>query len=225
MCGAPLPERSLVTASENLVRAREGTNGPVEQTEGYALTLPWAEEHERAPAVAFSSASPLLRLEAFFLDLLLLLSAVAVTIFVVLALRERLLLAELMLWSALAAGFVWGVNHLVLCRVRGQSVGMALVGIRLVRPDGRPPSWGRSLLRHTIGQGLAWLSLGLGFLWMFVDPQRRGWPDLVSGTRVVEEIQHGETLGAYSGTSADHLRGHQAPDRHRALGAQRPVSG
>jgi len=186
MCGAPLAEPSPVTVSERVVRVREEAKGSVGETGEYALTLPWAEE-ERPRAQAFSPASPLLRLEAFFFDLLLLLGAMMVTILVAVALRERLALAELARWSALAAGLVWGANHLILCSVRGQSVGMALVGIRVVRADGRPVSWGRSLLRHTIGYGLVGLSLGLGFLWIFVDKRRRGWPDLVSGTRVIEE--------------------------------------
>ncbi|MCS6816961.1 MAG: RDD family protein [Blastocatellia bacterium] len=183
-CGASLAEPVLVTTSEHIVRTHDGSIG---KTEERALTMPWMEEKSGSHANACSSASPLLRLEAFFFDLLLLLGAMLVAVIVAVALQERSSLAELASWSALAAGLVWGVNHLILCSVRGQSVGMAFVGLRLVRADGRPMSWGRSLLRHTIGHGLAWLSLGLGFLWMFVDEQRRGWPDLVSGTRVVEE--------------------------------------
>jgi Mce-associated membrane protein len=123
-------------------------------------------------------------------DLVLLLGVAMGTVLVAVALRGPLMLADMALWSALAAGLVWGANHLILCSVRGQSVGMALVGIRLVRADGRPLSWGRALLRHTLGWGVAGLSLGIGFLWMFVDARGRGWSDLVSGTCVVEEVSH-----------------------------------
>ncbi len=187
MCGASLGEPSLMTTSEGVVRARESAKGSIKGAGEFALPLPWTEE-ERPRVHAFSPASPLLRLEAFFFDLFLVLGAMLVAVIVAVAVRERLLLVEMALWSALAAGLVWGANHLILCSVRGQSVGMALVGIRIVRADGRPISWGRSLLRHTIGYGLAGLSLGLGFLWMFVDKRGRGWPDLVSGTCVIEEV-------------------------------------
>ncbi len=185
MCGAPLAEPVPVTTSERVVRAREEAKGSVGEVWEYALTLPWAEEGGRPRAQAFLPASPLLRLEAFFFDLLLLLGTMMVAIIVVVAVRERPSLAELAAWSALAAGLMWGANHLSCAR--GQSVGMALVGIRVVRADGHPMSWGRALLRYTIGYGLVGLSLGLGFLWIFVDKRRRGWPDLVSGTCVIEE--------------------------------------
>ncbi|GBC77773.1 hypothetical protein HRbin08_01255 [bacterium HR08] len=140
---------------------------------------------------------------AFFLDVVLLLAAMGATLIGVVALRGRLPLAELAVWSALAAGLVLLGNHLILCSVRGQSVGMALVGIQIVRADGRPLSWGRSLLRHTLGYGLAALPLGLGLLWILVDGQGRGWHDRLSGTRVVTEADEDEAQGVLTGSSAD----------------------
>ncbi|GBC81287.1 hypothetical protein HRbin10_00394 [bacterium HR10] len=165
--------------------------------------MPW-QEAEPPPRVSRRVPAPLVvRLVAFFLDLMVLLAAMGVTVMGAVALRGRLLLAELAMWSALAACLVLLVNHFILCSVRGQSVGMALVGIQIVRADGRPLSWGRSLLRHTLGYGLAALPLGLGFLWMLMDGQGRGWHDLLSGTRVVTEADDGEAQGVLTGSSAD----------------------
>jgi uncharacterized RDD family membrane protein YckC len=160
------------------------------------------------------------RLLAFFCDLVILLGAMAVTIGGLVALRGSLLLIEIVQWSAVTAGVVVLVNHILLCSVRGRSVGMALAGIRLVRADGRRMSWGRSLVRHTLGYGLAALPLGLGFLWMLGDERKRGWHDRVSGTWVVKEADYDETPGPHARPNADRRRSVQATDRHRAVSAQ-----
>jgi len=197
-CGAP-----LVTAAARAVESpADPTIGAFNPRER-AIPIPW-QEVESPPRAGGRVPAPLMvRLVAFFLDLVLLLGAMGVTVVGAVALRGRLLLAELAMWSALAACLVLLVNHLILCSVRGQSVGMALVGIQIVRADGQPLSWGRSLLRHTLGYGLAALPLGLGFLWMLVDGQGRGWHDLLSGTRVVTEADDGEAQGVFAGSSAD----------------------
>ena len=43
---------------------------------------------------------------------------------------------------------------------------------RLEGPDGRSPSWGRALLRFATAI-LSWLPLGLGYLWVLADRDRR----------------------------------------------------
>jgi len=40
-------------------------------------------------------------------------------------------------------------------------------------------------LRRLAWAVVSWLPLGLGYLWILVDPQRRAWHDRLSGTRVV----------------------------------------
>ena len=67
---------------------------------------------------------------------------------------------------------------------RGQTLGMASWRLRVEREDGRLLDWGDTLRR------LAWafvslLPLGLGYLWILFDPQRRAWHDRLSRTRVV----------------------------------------
>ena len=68
--------------------------------------------------------------------------------------------------------------------LRGQTLGMASWRLRVEREDGSLLSWGDTLRR------LAWalvsaLPLGLGFLWILFDPERRAWHDRLSRTRVV----------------------------------------
>ncbi len=66
----------------------------------------------------------------------------------------------------------------------GQTLGMASWRLRVEREDGTLLGWGDTVRR------LAWsvaslLPLGLGFLWILFDPQRRAWHDRLSRTRVV----------------------------------------
>jgi uncharacterized RDD family membrane protein YckC len=66
----------------------------------------------------------------------------------------------------------------------GQTLGMRAWRIRVVRADGRPLHAGNALLR-ALGALLSWAALGLGFLWMLVDPERLTWHDRISATRLV----------------------------------------
>ena len=66
----------------------------------------------------------------------------------------------------------------------GQTPGMWLLGVRVVPRPGTRLTLGRALLR-LVGMAAAILPLGLGFLWVLIDAQHRGWHDLLSGTRVV----------------------------------------
>ena len=66
----------------------------------------------------------------------------------------------------------------------GQTPGMRLMGVRVVRPDGTAPSPLRGVLRY-VGLVLSIATLGAGFLPALFDSRRRGLPDLLAGTVVV----------------------------------------
>ena len=67
----------------------------------------------------------------------------------------------------------------------GQTLGMMICGLRIVRPDGREPSAGRVILRNTVGYLLTVLTLGIGFVIAAVTPTHRVLHDYISGTMVV----------------------------------------
>src|SRR4051812_19598510 len=67
---------------------------------------------------------------------------------------------------------------------RGQTVGMVAWSLRLETDDERPVRLAQALLRF-IGALLSFATLGVGYLWMYVDPDRRTWSDMLSQTRVV----------------------------------------
>jgi uncharacterized RDD family membrane protein YckC len=90
---------------------------------------------------------------------------------------------------------------------RGQTVGMLAWDLRLETDDGRPIRLAQALLRllpgllsFAIGLALirfdsthatlpgaaaAVISFVSGYLWMYVDPDRRTWPDMLSKSRVI----------------------------------------
>lgn len=66
----------------------------------------------------------------------------------------------------------------------GMTLGMQAWRLRVQTRDGLTITLGQSLVRYLV----AWLSLaafGLGYLWILFDGERRSWPDIASGTRVV----------------------------------------
>jgi uncharacterized RDD family membrane protein YckC len=66
----------------------------------------------------------------------------------------------------------------------GQTLGMATWRLSVEREDGRALTWADTV-RRLAAAVLSWLALGLGWLWILVDPRRRAWHDRLSGTRVV----------------------------------------
>ncbi len=74
-------------------------------------------------------------------------------------------------------GFFW--------RRAGQTLGMQTWRIRVENPDGSMVSWTQALLRIVAG-GLSWATFGLGWLWQWLDPQRRSWTDRLSRSRTVQ---------------------------------------
>jgi len=65
-----------------------------------------------------------------------------------------------------------------------QTPGKALMGLRVVRLDGKPMTIGCALARY-VGYWLAALPLFVGFLWILLDRRRQGWHDKIAGTCVI----------------------------------------
>lgn len=67
---------------------------------------------------------------------------------------------------------------------RGQTLGMASWRLCIERDDGAALDWRDTAVRLAAA-ALSWLPLGLGYLWIAIDPQRRAWHDRLSGTRIL----------------------------------------
>jgi uncharacterized RDD family membrane protein YckC len=66
----------------------------------------------------------------------------------------------------------------------GYTPGKALLGLRIVRQDGRPISVGRAILRY-LGYWVSAIPLFLGFIWILFDRQHEGWHDKLANTHVI----------------------------------------
>ncbi len=67
----------------------------------------------------------------------------------------------------------------------GQTVGKKLLGLRVVDAERRPPSLRQAALRWFAVVGFA--PVGLGFLWVIWQAEKRGWHDIVAQTWVERE--------------------------------------
>ncbi len=76
-------------------------------------------------------------------------------------------------------------NFVIFPMFSGQSIGKMLTGIRIVRKDGTPATFGQLLLRHTIGYLLTAITGGLGFLFSALNQKGRALHDLIGGTVVI----------------------------------------
>jgi uncharacterized RDD family membrane protein YckC len=68
--------------------------------------------------------------------------------------------------------------------VAGFTPGKGLMGLRVVRADGRPVTIGPAFLRY-VGYWISGLFLFLGYVWVIFDGRRQGWHDKLGGTVVI----------------------------------------
>jgi uncharacterized RDD family membrane protein YckC len=92
-------------------------------------------------------------------------------------LQNNILFAAMFASAYLFFGFFW--TH------SGQTLGMQAWRVRVQNANGSSISWLQSLLRFCSAP-LALLALGLGYLWMLADTQRRTLPDIVSHSQVIK---------------------------------------
>ncbi len=126
-------------------------------------------------------ASLLRRLGAMLYDAMLILAIWLLTLFVLVVITN---------------GAVWGpfVQSLLFLELfgffmyfwtwRGQTLGMLAWRIHIEDAEGGPITM-RQALKRFIGALAALGSLGLGYVWMYLDPARRTWPDAFSDTALI----------------------------------------
>ncbi len=66
----------------------------------------------------------------------------------------------------------------------GQTIGKAVLGIKVIDAEGNAPSLRQSLRRGS-AHFLSFILLGFGYLWMLVDPEQQTLHDKLAGTYVV----------------------------------------
>lgn len=129
-----------------------------------------------------SIASLLRRLAAIFYDLLLILALLMLVGFIGVAITGGE--ANESWLFKIFSQLVPIVFYAYFWRRGGQTLGMVAWRLRVQTLDGRPIDFRQTMLR-LLGGLLSWLTLGLGFIWMWIDAEKRTWPDLFSQTQVV----------------------------------------
>lgn len=66
----------------------------------------------------------------------------------------------------------------------GQTIGKNLLGLEVRTVEGERIGYSLALIRF-LGYWLSFVFFGLGFLWVALNPGKRGWHDLLAGTVVV----------------------------------------
>src|SRR5262245_4991258 len=160
-----------------------------------APTYGWQRPPEQvgpAPGIRFANHGA--RLMAYIVDTIVIfalimgLAAVFGGITIGAAATESwlLVLAGILLWfvtffavSLLYFPFFWWKG--------GQTPGMRLFHLRVVRDrDGGPLSGGQASLR-LLGYWINAVVFYVGFAWILIDSRRRGWHDLIAQTCVIED--------------------------------------
>ena len=90
--------------------------------------------------------------------------------------HQVLALIILGVWAFIYFSYQWAVS--------GKTVGMAVFGLQVVTAEGRPIGVRQAVVR-TLGLGLCLLTLGIAFLGIIFQHERRGVNDLLAGTAVV----------------------------------------
>jgi len=133
-------------------------------------------------------ARPASRLRAFFLGVLvqilvlLLISVAAYLMTVGNGSRAGSGLVVLLVGLALLAAYV--IWALILFG-RGTTPAKKLLGMRVIKKDGREARFVTMLIREWVAKWVSGLPLGLGFLWILFDRHKQGWHDKLMGTYVV----------------------------------------
>ena len=86
----------------------------------------------------------------------------------------------------------------------GQTPGKRVLGVRVVRTDGKRLNFGNAL-RRSIGYVISGI-LFLGYLWILFDNRRQGFHDKLAGTMVVYSWPEGELQGTFVRDKVQHLR-------------------
>jgi len=135
-----------------------------------------------APGVAFASLGS--RLVAYIVDVIvtiavsIVLGIVGVALVFVLPILSIIPFLAIFIVSFVYFPYYWQRS--------GQTPGMRMMNIKVVRDsDGGPLSWGSAILR-LIGYWVSGFVFYIGYIWIFIDKRKRGWHDLIAGTVVIE---------------------------------------
>jgi uncharacterized RDD family membrane protein YckC len=84
----------------------------------------------------------------------------------------------------LVTGFLY---YVILTAIWGQTLGKMALGIKVIRQDGTPLTWGTVVFREIVGKLLSAVIFLAGYIAVAIDPKKRGWHDHIAKTLVVKK--------------------------------------
>jgi len=93
------------------------------------------------------------------------------------------LISSPLLHSVVSVAFIIAY-YLFFWTVAGRTPGKYLMGLRVLLRSGKKLKLRHAVFRYA-GYYLSGLAFGLGFFWILVDDERRGWHDRLAGTLVI----------------------------------------
>jgi uncharacterized RDD family membrane protein YckC len=83
-------------------------------------------------------------------------------------------------WLLLSWLYFWLFTGL-----NGQTPGKMILGIKVVNIRGEKPGLGTAAVREILGRFISGAVFCLGYLWIAIDEEKRGWHDSIASTHVV----------------------------------------
>ena len=147
-------------------------------------------------------ASPGLRLIGWFIDLMFWLLIVLFFVLLLVSqtqlemLMDNILLTIVTLFILLPL-LVPFVNSFLIT-IFGGSIGNILTQTRIVDKNGKNISYWKGFFRNYLGYMVSAMLFWLGFIWAFIDKERRTWHDMMADTWVVTRNKSGILIGSIS---------------------------
>lgn len=92
-------------------------------------------------------------------------------------------------WSFVIIILIYGLIvsfiNSFLISILGGTIGNLLAGTTIVSSQQTKISFWRAFFRNHVGQIVSSVLLWLGFIWIFIDKDKRGWHDMIADTYVV----------------------------------------
>lgn len=129
------------------------------------------------------------RFAAIFYDLLLLISVLFLATALILpfnegeAIKSHREIYTLYLFVVSFVFYGWFWTH------GGQTLGLRAWKLQILNNNFQPISWYQAFLRFSIAI-FSWCFLGMGFFWIFIEKNSRGWHDYFSKTLVLDLKHH-----------------------------------
>ena len=147
-----------------------------------------APEPEIGPAPGVAFGGPGERLVAYIVDIIII-SVAVIAIAILGGIMTFILPVVGILSLIIGIVFVPLIYFPYYWSSSGQTPGMKMMRIKVVRDrDGGPVTGGQAILR-LLGYWVSGLVFYLGYIWIFIDKRKRGWHDLIAGTVVVEAVK------------------------------------